>query len=50
MAKDPSEAKLSTLPQARPPLAAERLRGAGLRPTRQRMELAGQLFPDPTAM
>jgi Fur family iron response transcriptional regulator len=43
MAKDPSEAKLS--PAFRePPAVAERLRGAGLRPTRQRMELASRLF------
>src|SRR5471032_425113 len=30
-----------------PPFAAERLRAAGLRPTRQRMELAAHLFRGP---
>jgi Fur family iron response transcriptional regulator len=47
MTKDPSQAKLSTLPRAEVPLVAERLRGAGLRPTRQRMELAGRLLAGP---
>ena len=47
MVKSSREGRSSAAFQAATQKAAERLRGAGLRPTRQRVELAGHLFQGP---
>jgi Fur family iron response transcriptional regulator len=44
MVKSSREARFHGISQAAAQKATERLRGAGLRPTRQRVELAGHLF------
>jgi Fur family iron response transcriptional regulator len=47
MVKSPRDARSYAASQAAAQKAAERLRGAGLRPTRQRLELASHLFQGP---
>jgi Fur family iron response transcriptional regulator len=47
MVKSYRDARSHAASQAAAQKAADRLRGAGLRPTRQRVELAGHLFQGP---